>query len=167
MTVYNSVGYDANSNPMYRTGKVLRTVHAELSVDISEATDGDVYVLAGGLTTNSRIHRIMAPEGIVKFAAADDNDLGFYYYKAGVLTAIDADVLVDGLDIATAATACVDLLGTNTALDRTKTIGELVSLSPDNTYAGGIYLCMTINTKETTADKIIDLDVVIEDPVSN
>jgi hypothetical protein len=168
MTTYNSKGYDAKANnPVYRTGKSMRVVPAELAIDVSEATDGDIYVLAGGLTTNARIHRIQAPAGIVQFAAAADNDLGFYYKKEGVLTAVDADALVDGFDLTAAATANIDLLSLNSSLDRTKTIGELLSLAADNTYADGLFLCLTINTKETTADKEIDLDIVIEQPTAN
>jgi len=162
MTTYYNGGRTAKANdPMYRTGKKLKTVASKLSIDISEATDGDVYVIAEGLTANSRIHRIMAPGGIEAFDAAADNDIGFYYMKDGALTAADADILVDGVDLTT-ATPCLDLLSKNTSLNRYSSVGDLLSLNSDSIYTE-VYLCLTINTKETTTDKTIDLDIVIEE----
>jgi len=167
MTVYYNDGRTAKpSNPVYRTGKKMKTVTSKVSIDVSEATNGDVYVLAEGLTVNSRIHRIMLPQGAVQFAAAADNDIGFYYMKGSTLTAVDADILVDGWDLTAAATACIDVLSKNSSLNKSSTIGDLVSLNSDSTYADGLYLCLTVNTKETTADKVLDFDVVIEEPTA-
>jgi len=167
MTVFNSLGYEAKaSNPFYRTGKCLRTVNSQFTITAAAATDGDVYVLAGGLTTNCRIHRINAPFGSPALTSADDCDFGFYYSKAGVMTAVDADILVDGGDLSSALSTR-DLLSLNASLAKTSTIGELLSLSSDNTYANGLFLCLTINTKSTATTVNLDLDIVIEQPTAN
>jgi hypothetical protein len=166
MTVFNSLGKVAKaSNPFYITGKTLRTVNSKFTITAAAATDGDIYVLTGPLTTDSKIHRMMLPVGMPAFTSAIDNDIGFYYYKDDVLTAVDADILADGVTLA-AALANIDLLSLNAALDKTKTIGDLLSLSPDNTYAGGLYLCLTINTKSTLTTGNLDLDIQIECPTS-
>ena len=168
MTTFNTVGYTAKSrNPLYSGGKMLRCVHAELFVDASELTDGDVFVLARNLPVGARIHRIMSPNATPALTAAADNDLGFYKENSeGVLVAIDADILVDGGDLSSALSTRDLLNNLNTSLDQTATIGDLLSLQADTAPTGGVFLCMTMNTK-STADGTLDLDVVIEMPTTN
>ncbi len=166
MTTFISKGQTAKNDPFYRTGKKLRTVQSAFTITTAGAADGDIYVLAGGLTTESRIHRIMSPNATPAITSADDCDFGFYYSKEGVMTVIDADALVDGMDLSSALSTR-DLLSGNATLDRTLTIGEATSLAPDDTYAGGIFLCLTINTKSTATTVELDLDIVIEEPTDN
>jgi len=166
MTVFNSLGFaDSTANPFYRTGKTLRTINSKFTITAAAATDGDVYVLSGPLTTDSKVHRILSPSGTPALTSANDCDFGFYYYKDSVLTAVDADVLVDGGDLSSALSTR-DLLSLNSSLDKTSTIGDLLSLAPDNTYVGGLILCLTINTKSSATTEDLDLDVVIELPTS-
>lgn len=167
MATWNNLGYTAKDrNPMYQTGKKLLTVHARSLIDVSKVANGDVWVLAQ-MNLTSRVHRIVVGKAF-DFDAAVDNDFGFYRKVNGVLVAIDKDILVDGIDFTSGSGLVVgyDILSANTSLDRTKNVGELLDVSTDDGYAE-IYLCMTMNTKETNHDKVIDLDVVIEESTTN
>jgi len=166
MAIIFSDGYtDKENNVFYRTGKNLRTVNSKLTVASATSTIGDIYVLSPSLTLNSKIHRIMTPAGVTAITGFSDNDLGFYYLKNDVLTAIDADVLVDALDLSSNV-ANIDLLSNNAALDKSLTIGELISKGSDAGYADGIFLCMTVNSA-ATADGVVDLDIKIEESTAN
>lgn len=165
MATWNNQGYTAKDrNPMYQTGKKLLTVNARAPIDVSEVADGDIWVLAQ-VSLTARVHRIVVGKSFI-CAAATDNDFGFYRKVNGVLVAIDKDILVDGIDFTYGLVAGYDILSANTSLDRTKNAGELLDVSTDDGYAE-IYLCMTMNTKETTTDNVIDLDVVIEESTTN
>jgi len=168
MATWNNLGYTAKDrNPMYQTGKKLLTVHAQAPIDVSKVDNGDVWVLAQ-VSLTSRVHRIVVGKAFACTAAAD-NDFGFYRKVNGVLVAIDKDILVDGIDFTSGSGSLsygYDILSANTSLDRTKNVGELLDVSTDDGYAE-IYLCMTMNTKETTNDLVIDLDVVIEESTTN
>ena len=163
MTIFYNNGSAAKGNDtVYTVGKNLRTVHSNITVDASELTDGDVFVLAGGFPVDARIHRIMSPNATPALTAAIDNDIGFYKIVNGVLTVIDKDIVVDGATLASALTTR-DLLSLNSSLDRTKTIAELLGLTSEKEPSSGVYLCLTMNTK-STADGVLDLDIVIEYP---
>ena len=168
MTTFNTAGYTAKArNPLYSGGKTLRTVHAEFDVVAASLTNGDVFVLARNLPVGARVHRILSPNATPALTAATDNDFGFYKADLdGNLTAIDADILVDGGSLASSLSARDVLNSLNTSLDQTKTIGELLSLQADTAPAGGVYLCMTMNTKSTANGKL-DLDVVVEYPTTD
>lgn len=168
MTDFNSKGYNTKArNPLYSGGKVLRTVHAEMEIDVSEVANGDVFVLARNLPVGARIHRLFSPNATPVVTAADDNDFGFYKENSdGELVAIDADVVIDGADL-TSALSTRDLLSLNSSLDRIQTIGELLSLDADEAPAGGVFFCMTMNTAATTSDQTLDLDVIVEYPTTN
>ena len=167
MATWNNLGSTAKDrNPMYQTGKKLLTVHAQAPIDVSKVDNGDIWVLAQ-VSLTARVHRIVVGTAF-DCAAAKDNDFGFYRKVNGVLVAIDKDILVDGIDF-TAGSGLVagyDILSANTSLDRTKNVGKLLNVSTDDGYAE-IYLCMTMNTKETTTNLVIDLDVVIEESTTN
>lgn len=163
MTTFNNKGKAAKpNNSLYQTGKMLTTVHTDILVDVSEVSDGDLFVLADNLSLTDRIHRLFSPEAVPALTAADDNDFGFYRYdKDNNLIAVDADILIDGADLSSSI-AQGDLLRLNSSLDRTKTIGELLSLDADDEYFKGLALVMTMNTAATTTDQSLDLDVIIE-----
>lgn len=166
MTTWFNDGRAASAkplNPMYKVGKKLLTVHSVVQVDVSELTDGDVFVLAENLDGASRIHRIMTPEPTPALAAATDNDFGFYQYDIeGNLEAVDVDVLVDGANLSSSV-AQGDLLRLNASLDRKATINSLLGRTPETAPAGGYVLAMTMNTKATTTDRTLDLDIIIEE----
>lgn len=164
MTTWTNQGKAAKArDPLYQTGKQLLTVHARHLVDVSELTDGDVFVLAEGLSYADRVHRIRAAVASGALTAAADNDLGFYKYKAdGTLVAIDKDILVDGADYSGGIAIGTDLLSGLSAANAVKSIGELLGLGVDSEPVGGVVLALTMNTKATTNDRTLDFDVMIE-----
>lgn len=167
MTNFSTVGKTAKAKGgMYAEGKVLRTIHAEFDIVHGDLTNGDVFILGGAIPLSARIHRIISPNASPALTSANDNDFGFYTYVNATLTAIDADILVDGGDLSSALSARDLLNNLNASLDQTKTIGELLGKNADQNYAGGVYLCITINTKATASGKL-DLDIQIEDATTN
>lgn len=166
MTDFYNKGKLAKPNDViYSTGKCLTTVHAEFDVVAADLTNGDIFILAQGLGTDNRIHRIMSPNASPALTAAVDNDIGFYREVDGSLVAVDVDIIVDSGDLSAALTTR-DLLSLNSSLDRTKTIGELLGVTGEEIPAGGYILAMTMNTK-STADGVLDLDVVVEGGTTN
>ena len=141
-------------------------VNAEVDV-LSTWNDGDIVVLARNLPIDTIISRIMLPAGYTAITAATDYDIGFYYPAdadgQGLGSAIDADALVDGYDFSAGASSAIDINGTNVTLDRTYTIGELLSLTSETAPAAGVHLCMTLNTAGT-ADGNLDLDIEMTFP---
>lgn len=159
---WQTVGYEANPKDIaYITGEKMNIVPCRILEDISELDATNVFPLCR-VPLDGFVRRIHAVSGVVKHDAADDNDFGFYVKNAdGTYTAIDADLLIDGADFKTAALAARDLLGLNTSLDRTKTVRELLGSGYED-YVKEVWLCMTMNEKETTSDKVLDFDVMIE-----
>ena len=164
MTTWTNQGKTAKANdPFYQTGKNLMTVQSRHLVDVSELTNGDVFVLAEGLSYADRVHRIVAMAASGTLTAAADNDLGFYKYAAdGTLVAIDVDILVDGADYSGGIALGTDLLSGLTAANAVKSIGELLGLGVDSEPVGGVVLAMTMNIKATINDRTLDFDVQIE-----
>lgn len=163
MATFQNLGSAAKpNNAVYFTGKQLVTIPAQLFVDISEVADDDVWIL-GAVDINARVHRILVGKAF-DLAAAANNDIGFYKKNAdGTYTAIDGDILVDGADWTSGSglIAGYDLLTANTSLDRTKSVGELLSLNADSGYSQ-LYVGIQMKTKETTADVTLDLDLIVE-----
>lgn len=163
-TIYNQGKVAKANNAFYQTGKKLITVHARHLVDVSEITDGDVYVLAEGLSYAARVHRIAAGAASGTLAAADDNDIGFYKKASdGTLVELDKDILIDGADYSGGIALGTDLLSGLSAANAVKSIGELLGKGNDAEPVGGVVLGLTMNTKATTADRTLDFDVVIEE----
>jgi len=151
------------NNPFYQTGKQLVTVHSRHLVDVSELTNGDVFVLAEGLSYADRVHGIIARTASGTLTAATDNDLGFYRYKSdGTLEAIDKDILVDGADYSGGITISTNLLNAQTATTAAQSVGELLGKGVDAEPMGGVVLALTMNVKATTNDRTLDFDVQIE-----
>lgn len=164
MTTWYQDGYDSKpTEPMYSgSGKRLRTVHAKHAMTAASLTDGDIFILAGPLSLQARVHRIFSPNATPALTSASDNDIGFYYMKNGTLTEADKDILVDGMTLASALSTRDLLLHGNSSLDHTKNIAALLGLQQDKEYSGGVYLALTMNTK-SSANGTLDLDVQIEE----
>ena len=162
MTNFVSTGAtNYTNNTAFTVGKAPKVVSCDTLVDVSELTDGDTFEIAQvGLSD-----RISALVGTIPaLTAADDNDLGFYTKDVdGALVAIDADILWDGVDLTSASAYADHLIGKNTSLDTTKTVGDHLSLGEDKAYANGIFLVLTMNTKATTTDGTFHLKAHIED----
>ena len=162
-TIYNQGKVAKPNDPFYTVGKCLTTVQARHLVDVSENTNGDVYVLAESLSYATRVHRIVSATTTGALTAATNNDIGFYRKDAdGVLVAIDADILIDGANYASGIALGTDLLSGLSAADAVKSIGELLGLGVDQEPSGGVVLALTMNTKATTQDRTLDFDVLIE-----
>lgn len=150
MAQIETLGFAADpKNPLYTTGKYMRTVVGQIAVSNAGSAAGDIYKIARGLPIDAQVLAIRLPRGTAQIAGMDDVDFGFY--RSDNEVALDADILVDGADFATAAFAAgKDLLGSNL----TKTIGGLLSLASDNEPAGGVDLCATLKNKPTATGTV-------------
>lgn len=166
MTIFNSIGKLAfPRNPMYTVGKKLR--HVGFKIVFAANTIGDQYILAGPLSMDDRVARILAPNGVPTLVSATNNNLGFYYMKPdgtlAVVKAAGGNELWSAVTLVGAITTGVDLLTTkNAALDNTKSIRDLLSLGPDAEPVGGIFLVLT-TTVAITVGGTFDLDIEIEE----
>jgi hypothetical protein len=163
MATYRSNGFTAfPENPDYSGGKKFRTVFFEKTITAAGAAANDLYIIAGPMGYDDKIAAIRGATPALTSAA--DNDLGFYKKKEdGTFAAIDADILWDGVTLASALTYR-ELLGTlNTSLDRTKSIGGLLGVGSDQEPAGGVYLGLLVKTASTATSEVLKLEVVIEE----
>ena len=152
-------------NPFYSGGKSLRSNYYSKTIATGAGTN-TLHILSGAHTFGDKIAAIKGATPAL--TSATDNDLGFYKKEPdGSFTAIDADILWDGVSLASALTYR-ELLGTlNTSLDRTKNIGQLLGLGSDKEPAGGVYLGLLIQTASTAASEVLNLEVVIEEATTN
>lgn len=148
-------------NPANSVGKQLRSVFYEKTIATGAGTN-TLHILAGPLSYDSKIAAIVGATPAL--TSANDNDLGFYKKNAdGTFTAIDADILWDGVDLSSALTYR-ELLGTlNTSLDRDKSIGALLGKTSETEPAGGVYLGLLIKTASTATSEVLKLEIKIED----
>lgn len=166
MTVRQNLGLVAfPKNPAFSVGKKMRTVNCSITVPTTGA-NGDQYVLGGPFTINERISRLNC-QAFPALTSATDSNLGFYYLKSdGTLAVVKAsggNELWSGVSLATAVTVFTDLLmSKNSALDRTKSIGQLLSMNADQEPFGGIYLVLTLPTANS-AGGTGNLDIVVEE----
>lgn len=159
MAKVNTLGYTNHpTNPLYGTGKKVRRVRAVI-YNATALSDGDVVVIARGLPVDAQILGINFPQGNAARSGLTDVDFGFHRQDNDVV--LEKDALIDGISFASARTSGVDLLGSNVSgFDFTKTIGGLLSLTPDTEPQGGINLTATINTAgSTTGTIIVDVDI--------
>ena len=161
MTNFISTGAtNYERNPAFTIGKKACVVSADFAITAASLTAGDTFELCQ-VNLSDRVRSIAG--SISALTTADDNDLGFYTKDVdGDLVAIDADVLWDGADLTSALDSCSLLTNLNTSLDRTKTVGDLLSLGEDEDPARGILLVLTMNTA-STADGTAHLDISLED----
>lgn len=154
------------NNPRFQSGTKSRIVDFQCSITSANSADGDKFVLAGPFSFADRIAAIRSGgAGTPALTGATDTDLGFFYKNAaGTLVELDKDILWDGITLATAVTYPDLLTGFNAALDRSKNIGELLSKGVDQEPAGGVYLVMTTNNKNTaTGPLLLDLQIEVDE----
>lgn len=152
-------------NPAFTVGKKMKTVNCAITVPTTGA-NGDQYVLGGPFTLDQRISRILC-QAFPALTSATDSTLGFYYLNsAGVLTVVKAsggNELWSGVSLASAITVFTDMLmSKNSALDRTKSIGQLLGFGSDQEPFGGVYLVLTLPTANS-AGGTGSLDIVVEE----
>tara|TARA_R110000851_G_scaffold246062_1_gene398768 strand:- start:9777 stop:10286 length:510 start_codon:yes stop_codon:yes gene_type:complete len=158
----NALATAKPKNPRFQTGNTTRTVEFSADFTGADSAAGDTVVLATGLSLADRISGVRANStSIPALTGATDTDLGFYYKdEKGLLVALGADVLWDGVSMASAFTGVNALSGKNASLDQSLNIGELLSLGVDKEPHGGVYLVMTLNNANTaTATVALAIDI--------
>ena len=166
-----SVGIAAfAANPFYQTGKQLSTVGFKATA-ATTGNIGDQYILAGPLTLDDRIARII-PARFPALTSATTWNLGFYKSSDNGATIGNLSPVVSGggnelwsgVNLSSAPTLGVDMLvAKNTSLDNTKAIRDLLSIGPDQEPPGGVFLVLTNTTTANTAGGVIDIDIQIEE----
>ncbi len=148
-------------NPANSSGKKLLTTNYQKTIATGAGVN-QLHILAGPFSYDSKISKIVGSTPAL--TSANDNDLGFYKKEEdGTFTAIDADILWDGVDLSSAL-SYRELLGTlNTSLDRDDNVGTLLSLNSDSAPVGGTYLGLLIKTASTAASEVLELEVSIEE----
>ncbi len=167
MTTYQSVGKVAKpNNPIFQSGKKLRTTAFRKTITDAESEANDLYILGGPYSYDDRLHSIVGANPAQ--TSNDDVDLGFYKKNEdGTYTAIDADILWDDADLSSAITYRNLLTHLNSSLDTTKNIGELLSLSSESEPVGGVYLGMLNKVASTGGTLILELDINIDEATTN
>lgn len=156
-------------NPFYQSGKKLLTVGFKCTV-ATTGNIGDQYILAGPLSLDERVTRII-PARFPGLTSATTWNLGFYKSSdngatlAGLspVVASGGNELWSGVSLVTAPTLGLDMLvSKNTSLDNTKAIRDLLSIGPDQEPAGGVFLVLTNTATANTAGGVVDIDILIE-----
>lgn len=153
-------------NPFYTVGKKTRTITATAALVTASMTNGDTLELAGPLTFDERVARVLTPNASPALTSAADVKLGFFYKDSLgnlVLLKAGSDALLwNGVTLAAALTARDLLFDRNPTLVSTANIGDLLVMGSDQEPAGGVYLVMTFPTKPSV-NGTLDLDIVIEE----
>jgi len=149
----NALATAAAKNPAFKSGKLFRNIDSSFDLTGANSDAGDILELAGPLSFADRVAGLYANSsaGLPALTSAADNDLGFYRKNAdGTYVALDADAILDGVDLSSANTSTGNLLtGLNATLDESQNIGSLLSLGNDQQPYGGVFLCLTMNTANT------------------
>jgi hypothetical protein len=148
-------------NPANSSGKKLKSVFYEKTI-ATGAGANTLHVLSGPHSYDDKINAVVGATPAL--TSATDNDLGFWKKEEdGTFTAIDQDILWDGVSLASAL-SYRELLGTlNTSLDRDDSIGGLLGLSSEKEPVGGVYLGLYIQTASTAASEDLKLQVLVEE----
>ena len=160
----NALATAAPKNPRFQSGKTTRTVEFSAYLTGANSDAGDKIVLASGLSLADRVSAIRPnATNVPALTGATDNNLGFFYKdEKGVLQELDADILWNGVTLASVYTGSNILTGKNSSLDQSQNIGQLLGLGNDKEPVGGIYLVLTTvvaNTATATVRLAIDIDV--------
>lgn len=153
----NALATAQTRNPRFATGKMTKTVEFEASITAANSAAGDKFFLVSGLSFADRISSIRPNSaGTPALTSAADNDLGFFYKDGnGDYVALDADILWNGVTLASALTSPNLLTTLNASLDASKNIGQLLGLGIDKEPAGGVYLVLTTNTANTATGPLL------------
>jgi hypothetical protein len=168
-TVYHSDGYIAYpKDPAFSAGKKIRKIAFSRTLTSAGVghTNGDTFVLARNLTVDSRLVAIKGSTPAL--TSANDCDLGFYKKNEdGTFTSLGSgatgDELWNGVDLSSALSYRELLFTLNTSLDRTKNIGDLLSLTSEQQPPSGIYLILRLNTGSSAASAVLPLEIEVEE----
>lgn len=148
-------------NPANSSGKALKSVFYEKSIATGAGTN-TLHILSGPHSYDDKIAAIIGATPAL--TSANNNDLGFWKQEAdGTFTAIDQDILWNGVDLSSAL-SYRELLGTlNTSLDRDDNIGKLLSKNSDQMPMGGVFLGLYIQTASTATLEVLKLQILVEE----
>lgn len=157
-------------NPMATVGKELRTTRFSKTVTSGTSAAGDVFILGGPYTMGDRISGIIGAN--VALTSATSCDLGFWVVAQDGVTftpysTAASTALWSAVTLAAAITYQDLLSNLNAALDRTKNIGQLLSLAPDKDVPNGLYLGLRFNNANTAASVVIDWKIEVEQATTN
>lgn len=153
----NNLAVAQPSNPRFMSGKKTRTVEFEGTFTAANSAIGDKCVLVEGLSFADRIAAVRPKgQGTPALTSAADNDLGFFYRTVdGTLKELDADILWNGITLASAVTYPDLLTGFNASLDNSKNIGQLLGLGNDHPANGTVCLVLTTNVANTATGPLL------------
>ena len=166
----NSLAASQPNNPSFVTGSKTRTVQYECIFTAANSNAGDKCELVKGLGTADRISAIRpSGAGTPALTSAANNDLGFFYEDStGALVELDADILWDGVTLASALTHPNLLTALNASLDASKNIGQLLGIGHDHPANGSICLVLKTNTANTaTGPLYLRLFIDIDEATTN
>jgi hypothetical protein len=147
-------------NPANSVGKQERSVRYEKTIATGAGTN-TLHILSGPHTFDMKINAILGVTPAL--TSANDNDIGFWKKEAdGSFTELDADILVDGIDLSSAG-VYRDLLAANASLDRDDNIGTLLGKGSDQEPAGGVYVGLLVKVASTAASEVLRLETRIEE----
>jgi len=154
-----TLGYDANpKKTCWVNGAKKTTILAQCDI-VSGDADGDTIILGWNIPVDTLISAIKVPKAISAITGATDYDIGFYKPNredpTDVGSALDKDALVDGIDFSGGVA-----VGDINEADKTKTIGDLLSLSVED-QPEGVHIVMTLNTAGSASGTIgLEIDLV-------
>ncbi len=152
-------------DPGFKQGKKMRSTFFTKTVTSASSAIGDVYILGGPYTMDTRIAALMG--ALPAFTSATSCDLGFYKTDLnGTFSPAKASggaELCSAVDLSSSKTYQELLSVLNTSLDRTKNIGDLLSLTGESQPASGIYLGLRFNVANTAASVLLALETVVEE----
>lgn len=163
-TTFRSQGFNAfPRDPVYKNGKQLLTVTFRQVVLAAAAAAGDIYILSGEHPYDWRVAHI---NGVFPAAAgATSIDIGFYKKNSdGTFSPIlsgGGNELVSAADLHSGQ-AYNDLLELNSGLDRTKSIGAIMSLTSEQQQPNAAFIGLRSNNQITAGTFTLALDVVLE-----
>lgn len=151
-------------DPGFKQGKKMATTFFTKTVTAAASNAGDVYILAGPYTMDTRIAALIGATPAL--TSATSCDLGFYKTDLnGTFSPVKAsggNELVSAVDLSSSKTYQELLSVLNSALDRTKNIGDVLSLTGENQPNSGIYLGLRLNNANTATSVLLALEVVAE-----
>ena len=151
-------------DPASTQGKKNLSAFFRKTVTSGTSAIGDIFILGGPYTMDDRVLALLGE--VPALTSANDCDFGFYKKKEDgtfvVAVANGGNELIDAADLSSAIVYKNQLLALNTALDSTKNIGDLLSLTQESCPPSGIYVGVLFNVANTAASAIVNWELVVE-----
>ena len=164
-STFRSDGYNNYPNdPQFRDGKVTKEVFFTKTVTSATSYAGDILVLAGPFNMTTRILDLVGV--LPALTSVTSMDLGFYTFVNSVIQPVlsgGGNELVAAYDIHSGLTYQSLLSVLTPTLDRTKNVGDWLSLTSEQNVPGGVFLGMRFNEANTATSVLVDLKIVLEE----